>query len=177
MGSGRRGYEWAPVTSTAPDVGLVVAAALAPGTFAASLSARSAVDQGLVTALSTGLHHLVAAGAQDVLVATAGFLTDGAVSPAARRAAVIAVDGAAVPLGLAVLQALPPRADDPLRGIARQAASHRHGSAQPGRAGLRRAPAHSRTAATGTSGVHRQRSRAPTGAARAALPARLTPPG
>jgi uncharacterized membrane protein len=122
MGSGRRGYEWAPVTSTAPDVGLVVAAALAPGTFAASLSARSAVDQGLVTALSTGLHHLVAAGAQDVLVATAGFLTDGAVSPAARRAAVIAVDGAAVPLGLAVLRALPPRADDPLRGIARQAA-------------------------------------------------------
>ena len=55
-------------------------------------------------------------------MATAGFLTDGAVSPAARRAAVIAVDGAAVPLGLAVLRALPPRADDPLRGIARQAA-------------------------------------------------------
>src|SRR4051794_32166797 len=122
MESGRRGREWTPRTSTAPDVGLVVAAALAPGTFAPSLSPRSAVDQGLVTALSTGLHHLLAAGAQDVLVATARFLTDGAASPAAQRTAVIVVDGAAVPLGLAVLRALPPRPGDPLRGVVRQAA-------------------------------------------------------
>jgi uncharacterized membrane protein len=108
--------------STAPDVGLVVAAATAPGTFAPSLSARTAVDQGLVTGLATGLHYLLAAGAQDALEATARFLADGTTSPAARRTATIALDAAAVPLGLAVLRVFPPRAEDPLRGAVRQAA-------------------------------------------------------
>src|SRR3954471_14993790 len=103
-----------PVATSAPDVGLLVAAAMAPGTFAPSLSPRSAVDQGIVTGLATGLHYLLTAGAQDVLVATARFLSDGAASPATLRRTGIAVDGAAVPLGLAVLRALPPRADDPL---------------------------------------------------------------
>jgi uncharacterized membrane protein len=103
-------------------VGLVVAAAAAPGTFAPSLSARSALDQGLVTGLSTGLHFLLAAGAQDALAATARFLVDGTPSPADRRSATIAVDAAAVPLGLAMLRAFPPRAEDPLRGALRQAA-------------------------------------------------------
>src|SRR3954467_2129923 len=92
----------------APDVGLVVAAALAPGTFAPSLSPRSAVDQGIVTGLATGLHYLLAAGAQAALVATARILVDRA-PPAAQRGVAIAVDGAAVPLGLAVLRALPAR--------------------------------------------------------------------
>ena len=41
---------------------------------------------------------------------------------AAARPRTIAVDCAAVPLGLAVLRALPPRADEPLRGLLRQAA-------------------------------------------------------
>jgi uncharacterized membrane protein len=95
---------------------------MAPGTFAPSLSPRSALDQGLVTGLATGLHYLLAAGAQDALEATARFLADGTPSPAARHAGTIAVDCAAVPLGLAVLRALPPRADDPLRGGLRQAA-------------------------------------------------------
>ncbi len=75
-----------------------------------------------MTGLATGLHFLLAAGAQDALEATARFLADGAPSPAARRTATIAVDAAAVPLGLAVLRAFPPRADDPLRGAVRQAA-------------------------------------------------------
>jgi uncharacterized membrane protein len=102
-------------------VGLVVAAAAAPGTFAPSLSARSALDQGLVTGLSTGLHFLLATGAQDALVATARFLLDGTPSPVALRTATIAVDAAAVPVGFAVLRAFPPR-EDPLRGAVRQAA-------------------------------------------------------
>jgi uncharacterized membrane protein len=106
----------------APDVGLVVAAATAPGTFAPSLSPRTALDQGLVTGLATGLHFLLSAGAQDAIEATARFLAGGAPSPAARRTGTIAVDAAAVPLGLAVLRAFPPRADDPLRGAVRQAA-------------------------------------------------------
>ena len=82
----RRDRGWPGTTSSAPDVGLVVAAAMAPGTFAPSLSARSALDQGLVTGLATGLHYLLAAGAQDALEATARFLADGTPSPAARRA-------------------------------------------------------------------------------------------
>ena len=103
-------------------MGLVLAAAMAPGTFASSLSARTALDQGLVTGLATGLHFLLAAGAQDALGATARFLIDGTPSPAVQRTATIAVDAAAVPLGLAVLRGFPPRADDPLRGALRQAA-------------------------------------------------------
>jgi uncharacterized membrane protein len=103
-------------------VGLVLAAAMAPGTFAPSLSSRTTLDQGLVTGLATGLHFLLAAAAQDALGATARFLVDGTSSPAARRTATIAVDAAAVPLGLAVLRAFPPRAEDPLRGAVRQAA-------------------------------------------------------
>ena len=52
---------------SAPGVGLLVAAAAAPGTFAPSLSRRSALDQGIVTGLATGLHHLLAAGTQDLI--------------------------------------------------------------------------------------------------------------
>ncbi len=55
-----------PARAASPDigvnVGLLVASATAPGTFASSLAARSAVDQGLVTALSTGLHYLLTLG-------------------------------------------------------------------------------------------------------------------
>src|SRR5688572_27858227 len=111
MGGGRgTDRQWTATSSSAPDVGLVLASAMAPGTFTPSLSARTALDQGMVTGLSTGLHFLLAAGAQDALVATARFLVGGTASPAARRTATIAVDAAAVPLGLAVLRALPPRA-------------------------------------------------------------------
>jgi uncharacterized membrane protein len=100
----------------------VVAAATAPGTFAPSLSPRTPLDQGLVTGLATGLHFLLSVGAQDALVATARVLVGGARSPAAQRAGTMALDCAAVPVGLVVLRAFPPRADDPLRGAVRQAA-------------------------------------------------------
>jgi uncharacterized membrane protein len=121
-GAGRRSHGQPTTTGSARDVGLVLAAAMAPGTFAPSLSARTALDQGMVTGLSTGLHFLLASGAQDALVATARFLLDGMPSPAARHTATIAVDAAAVPLGFAMLRAFPPRAEDPLRGTVRQAA-------------------------------------------------------
>src|SRR3954447_21132459 len=120
--SGRRSRGRVLGTSTAPDVGLVVAAAMAPGTFAPSLSQRSVLDQGLVSGLATGLHYLLAAGAQDAVEATARFLADGRTSPLGQRAGTVALDCAAVPLGIAVLQALPARPDDPLRGALRQAA-------------------------------------------------------
>ena len=111
-----------PEPGSPPDVGLLVAAATAPGTFSPSLSPRSPLDQGLVTGLATGLHFLLSAAAQDALEAIGGFVVDAAPSPTARRAGTIAVDCAAVPLGLALLRALPPRADDPLRGAVRQVA-------------------------------------------------------
>jgi uncharacterized membrane protein len=109
-------------TGVAPDVGLVVASATAPGTFTPSLSPRSAVDQGLVTGLVTGLHYVLAAGAQDALASTARFLADGSSSPARLRSMTAAVDVAAVPVGLVILRTLPPRQEDPLRGVVRQAA-------------------------------------------------------
>src|SRR4051812_42318871 len=111
----RRGPGGAPPPSAAADVGVVVAAAVAPGTCAPSLSPRGAVDQGLVTGLATGLHYLLAAEAQDALEAAARVLADGTPSPRMRRARRIAVDCAAVPLGLAVLRALPARPGDPVR--------------------------------------------------------------
>lgn len=52
---------------TAAHLGLLVASAVAPGTFAGSLSARSATDQGLITGLSTGLHYLLTVATQDAL--------------------------------------------------------------------------------------------------------------
>jgi hypothetical protein len=121
-GAERRSRGWSGRTSSGPDVGLVVAAATAPGTFAPSLSPRSAVDQGLMTGLGTGLQFLLTAGAQDALVAAAPFLTGGGRSPTAHRGGTVAVDCAAVPLGLAVLRALPPRPEDPIRGAVRLAA-------------------------------------------------------
>src|SRR4030095_3711386 len=56
------------------NVGLLVASATAPGTFTPSLAARSALDQGPVTALSTGLPHRLTRGAQDALQALAAEL-------------------------------------------------------------------------------------------------------
>ncbi len=108
--------------STAADVGLVLASAMAPGTFAASLSPRSGVDQGIVTGLATGIHYLLAAEAHDVLGGTTRFLTGRDASPAALRTASMGVDWAAVPVAMAVLRALPPRAGAPVRGVVRQTA-------------------------------------------------------
>src|SRR5215211_5339498 len=61
-------------TNTGLDVGLVIASAAVPETFAPSLAARGAVDQGVVTGLSVGLHYLLTVGAQDTLQALAAEL-------------------------------------------------------------------------------------------------------
>jgi uncharacterized membrane protein len=119
------------VTPVSPDTGvsagLLVAAALAPGTFAPSLSARSAVDQGIVTGLATGLHYLLTVGTQDTLQAVAAEVA--ATRPARRlqdpvvrqRALTLTADLAAVPLGLLLQRALPPRPGEAMaRGSLRQ---------------------------------------------------------
>ena len=108
-------------------VGLLVASATAPGTFAPSLAPRSVLDQGLVTALSTGLHYLLTLGAQDALEALAAELAAGAGRSPADRAArqqalTVLADLACVPLGFALGRALPPRHGEPVaRGLLRQA--------------------------------------------------------
>jgi uncharacterized membrane protein len=109
---------------SAPGVGLLVAAAAAPGTFAPSLSRRSALDQGIVTGLATGLHHLLAAGTQDLIevLGQLGMDEDG-MSGTRRRRRTAVVDCVAAAVGLAVWRSVPPRAQEPaLSGAARQAA-------------------------------------------------------
>ena len=108
------------------QVGLVVAAARIPETFAPTLSRRSAVDQGLVTGLSTGVHYLLALGAQDALHAIAGEVArrPGSSGDASTRQRVLtlAADVAAVPVGLALQRWLPSRPGEAMaRGWIRQA--------------------------------------------------------
>jgi uncharacterized membrane protein len=107
-------------------VGLVVAAAKIPETFAPGLAPRSAVDQGLVTGLATGVHYLLAVGAQDVLrgLATemAGRSATWADVATRQRVLTLGVDLAAIPTGLALRRWLPPRPGETMaRGWVRQA--------------------------------------------------------
>jgi uncharacterized membrane protein len=110
------------------QVGLVVAAAEVPRSFAPGLAPRSAVDQGLVTALATGVHYLLAASTQDALQAAAAEL---ARTPAAtrwgdlatrQRTLALALDVATVPVGLALRRVLPSHPGEAMaRGWVRQA--------------------------------------------------------
>ncbi|HEX7536616.1 MAG TPA: alpha/beta-hydrolase family protein [Dermatophilaceae bacterium] len=112
---------------TGVSVGLLVASALAPGTFASSLSPRSARDQGLVTGLATGLHYLMTVGTQDTLQAVAAEVVR-TQSPrriqdpvVRQRALTLAADLAVIPLGLALQRAVPPRPGEAMiRGTLRQ---------------------------------------------------------
>lgn len=118
----------APASSdTGVNVGLLVASATVPGTFARSLSSRSAIDQGIVTGLSAGLHYLLTVAAQDALQAAAASLGEPRADRRARRPAVrqpaltMAFDLAAIPLGLALRRAVTSVPDEPVvRGLVRQ---------------------------------------------------------
>jgi uncharacterized membrane protein len=111
---------------TGAGVGLLVASAVVPGTFARSLSERSTVDQGLVTGLSTGLHYLLTVATQDMLQALSGRVPAGRLVPPGTvvdpsRVRVLAADLAAVPLGLALEAAVPARPGAAtLRGVLHQ---------------------------------------------------------
>jgi uncharacterized membrane protein len=117
----------AGTTDTGVQVGLLVAAAKTPESFAASLSARSAADQGVATGLSAGLHYLLTMGTQDALQAVAAELASTAparrwADPVTRRrAATLIGDLAVIPLGVAVQRALPSRPGEAMaRGALRQ---------------------------------------------------------
>ena len=108
---------------SAANVGLLVTSALAPGTFASSLSARSVGDQGFITGLSVGLHYLLTVSTQDALRGVAAWLSaDGAGVSAQRRLPVtLLADAVAIPVGLAIERAIPPRPGEAMvRGLLRQ---------------------------------------------------------
>jgi uncharacterized membrane protein len=103
------------------NVGLLVAAATAPGTFASSLTPRSSLDQGLVTALSTGLHYVLTLGAQDALQAISELAAGPDGNLRTQRTLTVLADLAAVPVGIGLQRALPARPGEPvLRGLLRQ---------------------------------------------------------
>jgi len=104
----------------AEQTGLFAASAFAPGTFARSLGPRSTIDQGVITGLVSALSYVLTVAAQDALAALA---TAGPARSAAElRRRVLLADLAAIPAGLAVQRALPPRDDEPVvRSLARQA--------------------------------------------------------
>lgn len=106
---------------TGVSAGLLVASGIVPGTFARSLSARSAVDQGIVTGLATGLHYLMTVGTQDALQAAAAELAGAKDRGVRQRKLTLLADLAVIPLGLALQRALPPRPGEPMaRGVLRQ---------------------------------------------------------
>jgi len=87
------------------QVGLVVASATAPATFARSLSERSWLDQGIITGLATGTHYLISVVAQDAIDIGGAALAKVLPFPPSwsdaerRRAAILLLDVTVVPVG------------------------------------------------------------------------------
>jgi uncharacterized membrane protein len=108
------------------QTGLLVAAAVAPGTFEPSLVPRSPVDQGVVTGLATTLSYLLTVSTQDTIEAVASTFAPrmpGASAQSRQRAAVALLDLAVIPVGQAVQRAVRHHPGEPvLRGMARQVA-------------------------------------------------------
>jgi uncharacterized membrane protein len=109
----------------AEKTALFVASAIAPGTFARSLGPRSVGDQAFVTGVVTALTYATTVATQDALNALASAVPRDSPprAPEDVRRRRLAVELAAVPVGLAVGRALPVRdGERVLRSLARQAA-------------------------------------------------------
>jgi len=111
---------------TPQQVGLMAGAAVAPGTFARSLSERSWADQGLITGLSVGSTYLATVLAQDALDIVGASVGDllplppGTSRERRHQLGTLAVNLAAVPVGLAATR-LPTRDAEPItRSATRQ---------------------------------------------------------
>ncbi len=109
------------------QVGLVVASAAVPATFARSLSERTWLDQGIITGLTTASQYLVSVVAQDVIdiagSALAGVLPfpESWTTEQRRRAAVLLLDVTVVPVGVGLAVLFGFRDDDTqLRALVRQ---------------------------------------------------------
>src|SRR3954449_11935553 len=119
--SAAAGLVTSSLSRQAERTGLLVAAAVAPSTFTRSLGPRSALDQGVISGLVTGLTYATTVATQDALTALASVGASG--DPDAVRRRVLFVDLASIPVALAVGRALTVRADEsPLRSLLRQAA-------------------------------------------------------
>src|SRR5205085_1826205 len=81
---------------------------------------RSAIDQGIVSGIVTGLTYAATVGTQDALAALANAGRPHTADEIRRR--MLLVDLAAIPVGLAVGRALPVRdGERPVRSLVRQA--------------------------------------------------------
>src|SRR5437899_637594 len=113
------------LTGRGEQTGLLVAAAVAPGTFEPSLVPRSLLDQGIVTGLATTLSYVMTVATQDAIEAVATTLAPhvpGDTAPLRQRRAILAIDLAVIPVGLLAQRALPRRPGERvLRGVSRQA--------------------------------------------------------
>ena len=94
------------IVGRGPQVGIVVASAAVPATFSRSLSERTWLDQGIITGLATGTQYLASVLAQDVIDIAGSALAGVLPFPESwtieqrRRAAVLLLDVAVVPVGV-----------------------------------------------------------------------------
>ena len=114
------------LTGRAEQTGLMVATAIAPGTFEPSLVPRSLKDQAVVTGLATTLSYVLTVATQDSIEAAASTFAPrmpGDSAESRQRAAAVLLDLAVIPAGLVAQRALSRRSGEPvLRGLTRQAA-------------------------------------------------------
>jgi hypothetical protein len=102
------------------QVALGVASAAAPGTFAASLSDRTPLDQGIITGLAVGSHFLLTVVAQDSIDWAGSVIAPSLPLPESwslhdrERAATFLLDLAVIPAGFALVKLLPFRDPEPL---------------------------------------------------------------
>jgi uncharacterized membrane protein len=104
------------------QTGLLVAAAVAPGTFEPSLVPRNLLDQAIVTGIGTTLSYVLTVTTQDVIDALTSGLA-GRDSGTRQRWWTLALDLGVIPIGIAANRLLTRRPDESLlRGIVRQIA-------------------------------------------------------
>ena len=110
------------------QVGLVMAAAAVPGTFARSLSERTWMDQGMITGLATGTHFLLSVIAQDTIDAGGNAMSTVLPFPESwtdlqrSQAATLLLDMAVIPIGFGVVAIIGQREHETsMRGLIRQA--------------------------------------------------------
>ena len=106
------------IVGRGPQVGLVVASATVPATFARSLSERTWLDQGIITGLATGTHYLISVVAQDAIDIGGAALAKVLPFPPSwsdaerRRAAILLLDVTVVPVGFGLAALFRFRDDD-----------------------------------------------------------------
>ncbi len=121
------------VVDRGTQVALGVASAAAPGTFAASLSHRTPLDQGIITGLSVGSHFLLTVVAQDSIDWAGSVIAPSLPLPESwsardrERAATFLLDVLAVPAGFALVKALPFRDPEPMWRAAARHVGWRYG--------------------------------------------------